>query len=477
MLSHHISKILTDNFEYSPTPSQVKLINDLAEFIVFTEGKSVFLLRGFAGTGKTTIINSLIKTLDKFKINSVLLAPTGRAAKVLSFYTQKNAYTIHKKIYRQKSMGDGMGVFDLNYNNSPDTFFVVDEASMIANQSNEQSVFGTGRLLDDLLEYVFSNKKCRLILVGDTAQLPPVGIVISPALDQNEFQKRHFATFGSVLTDVVRQYENSGILLNATNIRNLIQGHTEGKIECRLKEFKDVVRITGEYLIEEISGSYSRHGIEETIVITRSNKQANRYNQGIRNRILAREEQISTGDLLMIVKNNYHWIQNNENLDFIANGDIVEIVKIYGFEERYGFKFANVLIRFIDYKDLEIRTKILLDTLTSESPALSVDDNRKLFYEIMEDYSEIKNKRKKINEVRENPFFNALQVKFAYAVTCHKAQGGQWKSVFIDHGYMTEDGINTEFLRWLYTAFTRGIDKVYIVNFNKMFFEEEENDL
>ena len=327
------------------------------------------------------------------------------------------------------------------------------------------------------MEYVFSNKKCRLILVGDTAQLPPVGIAISPALDQNEFRKRHFVTFEAMLTDVVRQYENSGILLNATNIRNLIQGSTEEKIVCKLMEFKDVVRITGEYLIEEISGSYGRDRIDEAIVITRSNKQANRYNQGIRNRILAREEQISTGDLLMIVKNNYHWVQNDENLDFIANGDIVEIVKIFGFEERYGFNFANVLIRFVDYKDLEIRTKILLDTLTSESPALNEGDNRKLFYEIMNDYSEIKSKRKKINEVRENPFFNALQVKFAYAVTCHKAQGGQWKTVFIDHGYMTEESLNIEFLRWLYTAFTRAIDKVYIVNFNKMFFGQDEMDM
>jgi len=472
MLSNHISKILIENFEYTPTTSQYNLIDKLSEFIVNSKENSIFLLKGFAGTGKTTIINSLVKTFDIFKINSVLLAPTGRAAKVLSHYSQKNAYTIHKKIYRQKSMSDGLGIFVLDLNFHSNTYFIVDESSMIANQSNDLSIFGSGKLLDDLMEYVFNKKNCKLILIGDTAQLPPVGIALSPALNINEYQYSKFSVYEYTLTDIVRQYENSGILFNATEIRNLIENHTNDKIEINLKIFDDIIKITGEYLIEEIADSYNKFGIEDTIVITRSNKQANRYNQGIRNRILFREEQISVGDYLMIVKNNYHWIQNNEDFDFIANGDIVEIIKIYGYEEKYGFNFANIKVRFIDYKDIEIKTKILLNTLSSESAALSNEDNKKLFYAVFEDYNNIKGKRKRINKVREDSYFNALQVKFAYAVTCHKAQGGQWKSVFIDHGYISNKEIDFEFLRWLYTALTRAIEKIYLVNFNSSFFNE-----
>lgn len=474
MLADNISKILLNNFEYTPTPSQNKLIDKLADYIINSKDKCVFLLKGFAGTGKTTIINSLVKTFDTFKINSILLAPTGRAAKVLSHYSNKSAYTIHKKIYRQKMMDDGLGVFVLDYNTHSNTYFIIDESSMIANQSNDVSIFGSGKLLDDLMAYVFNSKNCKLILIGDTAQLPPIGLVISPALDIKEFQYRNYYVYECLLTDVVRQYESSGILNNATAIRNLIEHYDEHKTEIKLNVFDDVVKLSGEFLIDEIASSYSKYGIDNTIVITRSNKQANKYNQGIRNRILYREEQISTGDLLMIVKNNYHWVKNNEDFDFIANGDIVEITRISGYEERYGFKFANVDVKFIDYNGFELSTKILLDTLTSETPALSNDDNKKFFFAVTEDYNDIKNKKKRYAKIKEDPFFNALQVKFAYAVTCHKAQGGQWKSVFIDHGYIGEKELTIDFYRWLYTAFTRAIEKVYLVNFNKTFFKNED---
>jgi len=474
MIKKHIQSEILRNLGKSPTSGQVDLSLKLADFVADSDSDAVFILKGYAGTGKTTMLSSLVKTFTVFKFTSVLLAPTGRAAKVLSGYSGHNAYTIHKSIYRQQSSSDGMGRFVLNKNLLKDAFFIVDEASMVSNSSSESSIFGSGRLLEDLIEYVYSGPNCRLILVGDTAQLPPVGLDISPALAKEELDFYDRVVFEHELTEVVRQDQNSGILYNATFIRNLItEGYfVPGYFHLELSGFDDIRRLGGADLIEEISTCYDRFGMFETIVVTRSNKRANKFNEGIRSTILYKESAISVGDLLMIVKNNYFWLEANETIDFIANGDIAEIVTIYKHEELYGFRFANVSLRLIDYPDIEFDCKILLDTLSIESAALTSEQNRKLFDAVAEDYQDIRSKKKRWEKIRENPYFNALQVKFAYAVTCHKAQGGQWKAVFVDQGYLTEEMLNTEFLRWLYTAFTRPTERLYLVNFNKEFFEE-----
>lgn len=457
-----------------PTQGQVQLSLLFADFVAESEPDAVFILKGYAGTGKTTMLSSLVKTFTTFKFRSVLLAPTGRAAKVLSGYTGHNAYTIHKSIYRQQSSSDGMGRFVLNKNLFKDTFFIVDEASMVPNSNAESSIFGSGRLLEDLIEYVYSGTNCRLILVGDTAQLPPVGLDVSPALSKNELDTYDRIVFEYELTEVVRQDQNSGILYNATLIRNLITGgfYSSGYFHLELKGFDDIRKIGGADLIEEISTCYNRYGQFETIVITRSNKRANKFNEGIRSTILYKEADISVGDLLMVVKNNYFWLEENEKIDFIANGDIAEITSISKHEELYGFRFANVSLRLVDYPEIEVDCKIILDTITIESASLTGEQNRQLYDAVSEDYADIRSKKKRWEKVRENPYFNALQVKFAYAVTCHKAQGGQWKAVFVDQGYVTEEMLNIEFLRWLYTALTRPTERLYLVNFNKEFFGE-----
>ncbi len=473
MIKNHIQSEILRNLGKSPTLGQEKLSQMLSEFIFEPNPDVLFLLKGYAGTGKTTMLSSLVKALASFKLRSVLLAPTGRAAKVLAGYAGQNAYTIHKSIYRQQSSSDGTGRFVLDKNLFKDTFFIVDEASMISNSSAEYSIFGSGRLLEDLLEYVYSGSNCRLLLVGDTAQLPPVGLDVSPALSKNELDQYDRLVFEYELTDVVRQDQNSGILYNATFIRNLIVegSYFSGYFHLECEPFSDVRRIGGADLIEEISTCYNHFGLFETIVVTRSNKRANKFNEGIRSTILYKEAEISVGDLLMIVKNNYFWLEENEKIDFIANGDIAEIVGISKYEELYGFRFANVSLRMLDYPDIEIDCKIIIDALSIESAALSPEQNRKLFDAVSEDYADIRNKKKRWEKVKENPYFNALQVKFAYAVTCHKAQGGQWKAVFVDQGYLTEEMLNVEFLRWLYTAFTRPTERLYLVNFNKAFFE------
>ncbi len=475
MIKNHIHATLNNELKFIPTEGQAQLIENLADFIASENGDKIFLLKGYAGTGKTSMVALLVKTLGKFKIRSVLLAPTGRAAKVLSAYSKRAAYTIHKKIYRQKSSTDGMGKFVLDKNLHKNTYFLVDEASMISNQASESTNFGSGRLLDDLVEYVYSGVNCRLILVGDTAQLPPVGLNISPALMPFEIGQYGFEVQEFELTDVVRQAEKSGVLLNATELRHILTSDTihSGFINIKLQGFSDIARVSGEDLIEKISESYDKTGVFETSVITRSNKRANQFNQGIRNSILYKEEEISTGDLLMVVKNNYFWIDETEELDFIANGDITEIMRINKYEELYGFRFADVTLKFIDYKDFELDCKIFLDTLTIESASFKADEYKRLYNLVAEDYAQIKNKQKRWKEIKENPYFNALQVKFAYAVTCHKAQGGQWKTIFLDQGYLTEEMIDKEYLRWLYTAFTRPTEKLYLVNFNKRFFDEE----
>ena len=472
MLKNHINSILTKSLEHSPTPSQEKLLSKLASFISSSKKEEVFLMKGYAGTGKTTTVKALINTLKSYRIKSVLLAPTGRAAKVLNGYTGQSAYTIHKKIYRQKSAKDGFGDFALEKNLHKNTYFIVDEASMISNQSSEIAAFGSGRLLDDLIQYVYEGYGCKLVLIGDTAQLPPVKMDLSPALIAQNIEGYGLAVEEAYLTDVLRQSKDSGILANATRLREILLQDVNDFPKISAEHFSDIEYLSGADLVETISDAYDTKGMEETVIVTRSNKRANQFNQGIRNQILWREEELSAGDYLMIVKNNYYWTADEEDMDFIANGDVAEVLSVKGYQELYGYRFADVILRFIDYNDLEIEVKILIDTLHSNSASLTRDENKTLFYNVMEDYQDVKGKKARYQKVKDNPYFNALQVKFSYAVTCHKAQGGQWQTVFVDHGYLTEDMINKEFLRWLYTAFTRATEKLYLINFHKSFFSE-----
>ncbi len=470
MIKKLISQKITQKLGHLPTGSQKILINDLSEFISQAENNSLFIIKGYAGTGKTSAISALVKTMDEFRLKFILLAPTGRAAKILSQYSGKPANTIHKKIYRQKSSTDGFGRFVLEKNLHTNTIFIVDEASMISNLPSETSVFGSGCLLDDLMHYVYNDKGCRLIISGDTAQLPPVGSVISPALNKAFYGTLFTRIIECELTEVVRQEQKSGILENATILREQIRKSVTGYPKFNIAGFTDIVRVSGNELIDIINRSYETAGIEETVVINRSNKRSNMYNSGIRSRILFREEEVIAGEMLMVVKNNYYWLQDNEQIDFIANGDTIEIIKIKKYEELYGYRFVDVRIRLVDY-EIELDAKIMLDTLNIESASLTSDQNRNLFYTIYEDFQEIKPKKKGYSRVKENPYFNALQVKFAYAVTCHKAQGGQWKNVFIDQGYINENMMDTEYLRWLYTAFTRATQNLYLINFPDKYFE------
>ena len=463
---------LCANLGNTPTDDQSDALKKIAGYICDNNNDVIFLMTGYAGTGKTSVISSVVKTLDLLRMKSVLLAPTGRAAKVLSSYSGRTAFTIHKKIYRQKSSKDGMGSFSLDRNLHKDTFFIVDEASMVSNSSGDATVFGSGRVLDDLIEYVYSGTDCKLILAGDTAQLPPVGSAVSPALDQSALGGYGFGLITCELRQVVRQSETSGVLMNATRLRFQVAESSlvHPFIDC--VNFKDVSRINGEELIDEISSAYGSCGVEGTIIVVNSNKLANRYNQGIRNRIFYREEEISPGDMVMVVKNNYFIIEEEEDgTGFIANGDIAEVKRIRKYEERYGFRFADMVLRFPDY-NLEIESKVMLDVLHLDSPALSSEKNRELFQNVLADYISIKTRRKQYEAVRKDPFFNALQIKFAYAVTCHKAQGGQWERVFIDQGMFNRNEITVDYLRWFYTALTRSTDKVYLVNFAREWFGE-----
>ncbi len=470
MLKNHIINVLTEQLVHSPTGSQKSLIDLIPGFITGDSNKDILLVKGFAGTGKTSVLGALVRTMKIMKTNVVLLAPTGRAAKVLSSYCRHIAWTIHKKIYRQKASTDGMGKFILDRNLHKNTLFIVDEASMISNQIFEGDIFGSGRLLDDLIQYVYEGNNCRLLLVGDTAQLPPVHLDISPALDSEYLKGFGLSVLEIFLSEILRQAEDSGILFNATDIRHIISGSGHNMPHIILDDFTDIERINGTDLLGKITDSYDSAGIEETIVVTRSNKKANQYNKGIRNMILYREEELAPGDLLMVVKNNYFWLPENESADFIANGDIIEIIRIRRYQEMYGFRFADALVKFTDYRNMELEVKLLLDTVYSEKASLTGEQNKILFQNVIEDYADISNRRKRLEKIRTNPWFNALQVKFAYAVTCHKAQGGQWKNVFIDQGYIREEMVNTEYLRWLYTAFTRSTSKLYLVNFDDSFF-------
>ena len=472
MLREFIFQRLIENLDFEPTKGQFLLLEELSAYIDSSNEKEVFLIKGYAGTGKTTIVNALVRTLNSLSLNSVLLAPTGRAAKVLSSYTSTISFTIHKKIYRQKSSFDSPSKFLLDRNLHKDTFFFVDEASMIGGNNPDNSVFGSGDLLFDLETYVHSGHNCKLILIGDLAQLPPVGLQLSPALDKLHLESMGLQVREIFLRDVVRQALGSGILANATEIREKIERKDIGFPKFKLDQYIDIVRIGGTEIVEEIENCYSKYGEDETIVICRSNKQANKYNMGIRNRILWREEEISIGDLMMVVKNNYFWKPEGMNMEFIANGDIVRLERINKYQNLYDGHFADVLLGFIDYKNLTIDAKIMTDVLSIESASIPYAKQNELFELILKDYPDESNRKKQIKKVLENPFFNALQVKFAYAVTCHKAQGGQWKAVFVDPGFFREDMLAIEYLRWMYTALTRATEKLYLVNFPDMFFED-----
>jgi exodeoxyribonuclease-5 len=464
---------LCKNLGNIPTNDQSDSLKKLAGYICDNNNDIIFLMTGYAGTGKTSVISSVVKTLDLLRMRSVLLAPTGRAAKVLSSYCGRQALTIHKKIYRQKSSKDGIGVFSLDRNLHKDTFFIVDEASMVSNSIGDSSIFGSGKVLDDLIEYVYSGTDCKLIITGDTAQLPPVGSVVSPALDPAFLGSYGFGLITSELRQVVRQSESSGVLMNATRLRLQVSGNdlVHPNIDC--VNYKDTIRITGEELIDEISSAYGSCGMDGTIIVVNSNKQANRYNQGIRNRIFFREEEIAPGDMVMVVKNNYSILEEEEDgTAFIANGDIAEVRRIRKYEERYGFRFADMTLKFGDY-DLEVEAKVMMDVLHLDTPALPSERNSELFRSVLSDYIYLKSRKKQYDAVKKDPYFNALQIKFAYAVTCHKAQGGQWERVFIDQGMFNRNEITIDYLRWFYTALTRSTDRVYLVNFAKEFFGEE----
>ena len=468
MINRYLAAQIKTNFPFKPTEEQEFSLEKLSDFIFSSDDRAVFMLCGYAGTGKTTLISALVRTLVQLQRRVVLLAPTGRAAKVFSSYSGKSAYTIHKCIYRQKSILHS-NTFTLSNNSLRNALFIVDEASMIANGGF--SGFGSGALLDDLVEFVYSGDGCRLLLLGDTAQLPPVGEELSPALSAEYLRSMGLDVTRVELTQVMRQTEGSGILTNATMLRNLISRGVDSLPRLRLAGFPDISVVTGENLIETIETEYGAVGLEETIVLCRSNKRANIYNEGIRRRILYREDELNRGDLLMVVKNNYYWREQVgkedksllEKLDFVANGDIAEIMRVGGVEEMYGFRFADVTLSFPDY-DCEFDVKILLDTLMSESPSLTKSENERLFEAVWDDYAEIRAKRKRMEKLREDPYYNAMQVKYGYAVTCHKAQGGEWKRVFIDQGYISEDMISPDYYRWLYTAFTRASEKLHLVN-------------
>jgi exodeoxyribonuclease-5 len=476
VINNYLATQIKTNFPFQPTKEQEISLDKLSEFIFSDDDRAVFMLCGYAGTGKTTLVSALVRTLVQLQRRVVLLAPTGRAAKVFSSYSGRSALTIHKCIYRQKSIMDN-SCFTLSDNRLRNALFIVDEASMIANGG--MSGFGSGALLDDLVEFVYSGDGCRLLLLGDTAQLPPVGETISPALSADYLRSMGLSVISMELTQVMRQTEGSGILTNATMLRNIVSSGSLLLPRLRLVGFPDISIVTGENLIETIETEYGAVGLEETIVLCRSNKRANIYNEGIRRRILYREDELNRGDLLMVVKNNYFWREYLgredksllEKLDFVANGDIVEIQRVNGVEEMYGFRFADVTLFLPDY-DCEMDVKILLDTLASESPSLTRDESEQLFEAVWEDYNDIRSKRKRMEQLRQNPYFNAIQVKYGYAVTCHKAQGGQWKTVFLDQGFVAPDALSGDYFRWLYTAFTRATDRLYLVNWPAQYVEK-----
>lgn len=455
---------IAKNLTFQPNNSQWNALNLLSRFILEpTLNDRIFVLRGYAGTGKTSLMGALVKTMNEMKMNTVLMAPTGRAAKVLSNMAGKPAMTIHKSIYRQQKFNLSFEGFNLMDNRNNHTLYICDEASMIST-INESYHFGTGNLLDDLIEYVYAGNQCRLLLIGDSAQLPPVGQKRSPALEIGKLQEYGLEVMSAELTEVARQQLDSGILANATMLRNMLnQGMTDSLPKIMHKNFPDVRSIDGYEFLEELSNSYSHNGLDDTIIITRSNIRANKFNQAVRNQILYREEELCAGERLLVVKNNYYWGREFENFPFIANGDTVTVRRVRSEIEMYGFRFAEVEIELPDY-DVETEVIVLLDTLMAEGPSLSQEDQQRLFEAVMMDYPEIRNQRDLIKAVKENKYFNALQVKYAYGVTCHKSQGGQWNDVYLDLGYINPDHLGIDFYRWLYTAFTRARKTLFLVN-------------
>ena len=472
MINNFLSGQILRNFPHNPTDEQLFAVQMMADFVVSSHPDTLLLLKGYAGTGKTSLIGTLVKTLSELRMKTVLLAPTGRAAKIFSLYAGQKAYTIHRYIYRQKAFSNEPVGFLAAPNLHKDTIFIVDEASMIANDLSDSYIFGSGRLLDDLIQYVYSGNGCRLMVIGDEAQLPPVRHTESPALNPDVLRGYGLEISEAHLTQVVRQAEDSGILFNATRLREALRHQTvEAFPKLKVAGFVDLRKIGGDELIEEISSAYSRDGQDETLIVTRSNRRATIYNNGIRNRILYCEEELSSGERLMVARNNYYWTANLKEMDFIANGETIRIRKVRRTYELYGFRFADVIASFPDY-DLELDLKILLDTLQSDTPALSKEQNDRLFYAVLEDYADVPTKAGKIKKMKTDPHYNVLQVKYAYAMTCHKAQGGQWANVFLDFGYITEEMLGEEFYRWLYTAFTRATQRLYLVNLPKEFQEE-----
>ena len=476
LISKDFHKILIDNFPHKPTVLQELTLNRMVDFIFSKDRDALFLLKGFAGTGKTTIVGSLVKHLWHTKMKAVLLAPTGRAAKVISNYSNTTALTIHKKIYFPKKQSGGGVQFVLAPNKHRNTLFIVDEASMIPDTPADSKLFENGSLLDDLLYFVYSGHNCKLVLIGDTAQLPPVKLDLSPALEVERMELNYNKTVVHIeLDEVMRQSETSGILFNATNIREQLQtGYFEG-FRFSVDGFADIHRLQDGHEIQEaIDHAYSQQGKEETAIIVRSNKRANLYNQNIRERILFLENEIAVGDFMMVVKNNYFWLKPNSEAGFIANGDIIEVLELFAIKELYGFRFAEVKVQMVDYPNQRsFETVLLLDTITAETPSLSYEDGNRLYQEVVKDYAHEKSKYRQFMGVKNNSFFNALQVKFSYAITCHKSQGGQWNTVFVEQPYLPS-GVSKEYLRWLYTAITRAKENLYLIGFRDDFFVETE---
>jgi len=467
---------LKESFPYEITIGQSIVLQKMAHYLLSDEKDTVFLLKGFAGTGKTTIIGTLVKCLWKTGLKSVLMAPTGRAAKVMSNYSNAQAFTIHRKIYFPKKQSGGGVQFVLAPNKHRNTIFIVDEASMISDAPADSKLFENGSLLDDLLMFVHSGHKCKLILIGDTAQLPPVHLTLSPALDQDKLALNYNKNVVQVeLDEVVRQAEDSGILVNATLLREQLQGSFFDSFQFDVAPYGDIMRLMDGHEIQEaIDASYSRDGREETAFIVRSNKRANLYNQNIRSRILFLENELAVGDYMMVVKNNYFWLKPNSQAGFIANGDIIEVLEIFAIKELYGFKFAEVKVRMVDYPDQKpFETVLLLDTIQAVTPSLSYEDGNRLYQEVSKDYAHEKSKYRKFLGVKNNKYFNSLQVKFSYAITCHKSQGGQWDTVFVEQPYLP-NGVDKEYLRWLYTAVTRAKKRLFLIGFKDNFFVGNE---
>ena len=482
MIGDELKYHILQAFGFPPTTEQANALNVFCQFVLDRNDRVAMILRGSAGTGKTTLAGAIVRAMAALRQKMVLLAPTGRAAKVFAHHAGHAAYTIHRRIYRQRTAGD-LSAFNLNVNLQRDTLYIVDEASMVSNAGGrEGTAFGSGCLLDDLMQYVYgADQNCRLLLIGDPAQLPPVGEAESPALKAAILGGYGMKVYEADLNEVLRQAQESGILYNATRIRN--EKTWEGALltlpSIRLHGFADIRIVPGDELIESLATSYSRAGQDDTIVITRSNKRANIYNQGIRNTVLDREEELCRGDQLMIVKNNYNLPQTEDTqktLTFLANGDIATVQRVRNIHELYGFRFAEVTLQFPDYDDYELTSTVLLDTLTSESPSLTREQQQQLYDRVMEDYADIPLKQDRLKKLKQDRYYNALQVKFAYAVTCHKAQGGQWSHVYIDQGYMTDDMLTPDYIHWLYTAFTRATSRLFLVNWPKTQVENEGKD-